>query len=42
VEEVEKILAGQKRKSRRPAIWDGHTAERIVKILAETDLKRSN
>ncbi len=35
VEEVESILAGQKREGHCPAIWDGHTAERIVKILAE-------
>jgi len=35
VEEVEKILSGQRREGRCPAIWDGHTAERIVKILAE-------
>ena len=36
VEEVENILAGQRREGRCPAIWDGHTAERIVKILAES------
>ena len=35
VEEVEKILAGESRKGCCPSIWDGHTAERIVKILAE-------
>ena len=35
VEEVEKILAGGRRKGCCPSIWDGHTAERIVKILAE-------
>ena len=35
VQEVEKILAGQGREGRCPTIWDGHTAERIVKILAE-------
>ena len=35
VEEVEKILSGQVRKSRCPGIWDGHTAERIVRILAK-------
>jgi len=34
VEEVDKILVGQGRKGRCPAIWDGHTAERIVNILA--------
>jgi UDP-N-acetylglucosamine 2-epimerase (non-hydrolysing) len=35
VEEVEKILVGEGRKGCCPSIWDGHTAERIVKILAE-------
>jgi UDP-N-acetylglucosamine 2-epimerase (non-hydrolysing) len=35
VEEVSKILNGNLRKSSCPVIWDGHTAERIVKILAE-------
>ena len=35
VEEVEKILAGNGRKGTCPKIWDGHTAERIVNILAE-------
>ena len=38
VEEVEKALAGERHKGRCPAIWDGHTAERIVKILAEKRL----
>ncbi len=38
VEEVEKILAGQVRKGNCPSIWDGHTAERIIKILAEKGL----
>jgi UDP-N-acetylglucosamine 2-epimerase (non-hydrolysing) len=31
--EVEKILDGNRKRSRCPSIWDGHTAERIVKIL---------
>ena len=31
--EVEKVLDGNRKRSRCPAIWDGHTAERIVKIL---------
>lgn len=35
VEEVGKTLAGQRRKGTCPTIWDGRTAERIVKILAE-------
>ena len=37
VEEVEKILAGQGRKGSCPGIWDGHTAGRIINILAEKD-----
>ena len=32
--EVEKVLSGNRRQSRFPSIWDGHTAERIVQILA--------
>ena len=39
IEEVEKALSGQVRKNCCPAFWDGHTAERIVKILIE---KRSD
>ncbi len=35
VEEVEKILTGQGREGNFPSTWDGHTAERIVKILAK-------
>lgn len=34
VAEVRKVLDGQTRKSRCPSLWDGHTAERIVAILA--------
>jgi UDP-N-acetylglucosamine 2-epimerase (non-hydrolysing) len=33
ISEVRKVLNGQKRQGRCPAIWDGHTAERIVKVL---------
>jgi UDP-N-acetylglucosamine 2-epimerase (non-hydrolysing) len=35
VAEVRKVLDGQKRQSRCPSVWDGHTAERIVAILAK-------
>lgn len=35
VSEAIKILDGKKRQGKCPAIWDGHTAERIVEILAE-------
>lgn len=33
--EVVRVLEGHGRTSRCPAIWDGHTAERIVRILVE-------
>lgn len=33
--EVERALSGRSRRGSCPAIWDGHTAERIVRILAE-------
>lgn len=32
---AERALSGQSRRGRCPAIWDGHTAERIVSILAD-------
>jgi len=35
VSEAIKILDGKKRHGKCPAIWDGHTAERIVEILAK-------
>ena len=35
VKEVTKILEGKVRKGACPPFWDGHTAERIVKILAK-------
>jgi len=35
IEEVNKIMNGKQKKSSCPSIWDGHTAERIVNILAE-------
>jgi len=34
VAEVRKVLDGQTRVSQCPSLWDGHTAERIVAILA--------
>jgi UDP-N-acetylglucosamine 2-epimerase (non-hydrolysing) len=37
VAEVKKVLDGQRRESRCPPHWDGHTAERIVAILANHD-----
>lgn len=30
---AEKILAGRSKKGRIPSLWDGHTAERIVRVL---------
>ncbi len=35
VAEVKKVLDGQTRVSQCPSLWDGHTAERIVGILAK-------
>ena len=35
VEETSKILNGNSKKGICPSLWDGHTAERIVKILVE-------
>ena len=35
VEETSKILNGNSKKGNCPSLWDGHTAERIVKILVE-------
>jgi UDP-N-acetylglucosamine 2-epimerase (non-hydrolysing) len=34
VAEVKKVLGGRTRVSQCPSLWDGHTAERIVAILA--------
>jgi UDP-N-acetylglucosamine 2-epimerase (non-hydrolysing) len=42
VEEVERILAGNGRRGRCSGIWDGNTAEQIVKILAEKSKKDTN
>ena len=35
---LDKLFAGEWKKGAIPALWDGHTAERIVKILLEKDL----
>jgi len=42
VAEVKKVLGGQTRVSQCPSLWDGHTAERIVAILAGTKAHREN
>ena len=39
VEEASKILDGKAKKAKIPEYWDGKTAERIIKILAEQGLK---
>ena len=33
--EVDQILCGNGKRGRTPPLWDGKTAERMVKILAE-------
>ena len=38
-EAAEKIFAGQCKKGTIPELWDGHAAERIVKILTEKTLQ---
>ncbi|WP_374357603.1 non-hydrolyzing UDP-N-acetylglucosamine 2-epimerase [Pseudoduganella danionis] len=35
VEQVQHILRGEGKQGRRPQLWDGHAAERIVAVLAE-------
>jgi UDP-N-acetylglucosamine 2-epimerase (non-hydrolysing) len=34
-EEAARILSGRGKAGKRPALWDGHAAERIVNVLAE-------
>jgi UDP-N-acetylglucosamine 2-epimerase (non-hydrolysing) len=41
VAEVIKVLEGRSPKGRRPDLWDGHTAERIVTILGKKLFKPS-
>jgi UDP-N-acetylglucosamine 2-epimerase (non-hydrolysing) len=33
---LEQLFSGQWKKGNIPELWDGHTAERIVKIILET------
>jgi len=40
VEEAFKILDGRGKKAKMPEYWDGKTAERIIKILADEGFKR--
>jgi UDP-N-acetylglucosamine 2-epimerase (non-hydrolysing) len=39
IRETAKILEGKERKGNRPPFWDGHTAERIVRILVRKHLQ---
>jgi len=39
IAEVEKVLAGLGKRGRRPELWDGQAAKRIVKVLCEHWLK---
>lgn len=32
--EIERVLAGDRPQPRRPPLWDGHAAERVVEVLA--------
>ncbi len=36
IEEAEKVLDGKAKKGQIPELWDGHAAERIVKIIERT------
>jgi UDP-N-acetylglucosamine 2-epimerase (non-hydrolysing) len=38
--EVKKLLAGETKRGRVPSLWDGHAAERIVRVLA-SELERT-
>ena len=42
VAEATKILNGYERHGKCPPIWDGHTAERIVSILAKSTTANKN
>ncbi len=43
VDECERILRGESKTGRIPALWDGHTAERIVEVFSRgTNLADSN
>jgi UDP-N-acetylglucosamine 2-epimerase (non-hydrolysing) len=41
VEESFRILAGHGKKGTLPELWDGHAAERIVRILVEKETNRT-
>jgi UDP-N-acetylglucosamine 2-epimerase (non-hydrolysing) len=42
VGEVRRVLEGRDRQGACPAIWDGHTAQRIVNILVERARQEQN
>ena len=37
IRETNKILSGKEKKSKQPKYWNGHTAQRIIKILTRYD-----
>ena len=40
IQEVDNILQGKGKQGRRPQLWDGHAAERIVEILEKKLLQQ--
>jgi UDP-N-acetylglucosamine 2-epimerase (non-hydrolysing) len=40
IKEASKVLAGKSKKAKSLALWDGKTAERIIKILTRSTSKK--